>query len=241
MHPVDYSFLLFVAVAFGLLWLMTSRGRKQQRAQQEFRNNLAPGDEIMTGSGLFGTVVEVDGDVITVESTPGNRTRWIRAAIAKKIDPPVEELVDDDEDELDDADTDAAIKGSFLVSLHGSTDKRIGHGYKIVIMRKGEPLQDMINGFLNKGTVLGRPCDIFKLDANSFLFTDDNKGIIYLVRKKGTTTEIASVVTAGQPGNANEGVIASDPKPSGENDRTPSKSCLGIFLVLGGLLIKSIL
>ena len=26
-----------------------------------------------------------------------------------------------------------------------------------------------------------------KLDANSFLFTDDNTGIVYLVRKKGTT------------------------------------------------------
>ncbi|MDC7120827.1 preprotein translocase subunit YajC [Cellulomonas fimi] len=106
----DLSFLLFVAVAFGLLWLMTSRSRKQQRTAQEFRNNLAPGDEIMTGSGLFGTVVEVDGDVITVESTPGNRTRWIRAAIAKKVDPPVEdELVDEDDDETvdDEAVTDA--------------------------------------------------------------------------------------------------------------------------------------
>lgn len=99
----DLSFLLFVAVAFGLLWLMTSRSRKQQRTAQEFRNNLAPGDEIMTGSGLFGTVVEVDGDVITVESTPGNRTRWIRAAIAKKVDPPVE---DEYTDEVDDETTD---------------------------------------------------------------------------------------------------------------------------------------
>ncbi|WP_238402668.1 preprotein translocase subunit YajC [Cellulomonas sp. H30R-01] len=100
----DLSFLLFVAVAFGLLWLMTSRSRKQQRTAQEFRNNLAPGDEIMTGSGLFGTVVEVDGDVVTVESTPGNRTRWIRAAIAKKIDPPVDE--DEYTDEADDETTD---------------------------------------------------------------------------------------------------------------------------------------
>jgi preprotein translocase subunit YajC len=28
--------------------------------------------------------------VITLESTPGVRTRWLRAAIAKKIEPPVE-------------------------------------------------------------------------------------------------------------------------------------------------------
>jgi glucose/arabinose dehydrogenase len=78
-----------------------------------------------------------------------------------------------------------SIRESFLVSLHGSTDKSVGHGYKIVIMRKGQKLQDFITGFLAHGVVTGRPCDIMKLDANSFLFTDDNKGIVYLVRRKG--------------------------------------------------------
>ena len=78
----------------------------------------------------------------------------------------------------------APINGAFLVSLHGSTNKRIGHGYKIVVMRPGQKLQDFITGFLQSGVVVGRPCDIMKLDAKSFLFTDDNKGIIYLVRRK---------------------------------------------------------
>lgn len=85
-----------------------------------------------------------------------------------------------------------AIEDAFLVSLHGSTNKAIGHGYKIVVMRKGEPLHDLITGFLQGGNVMGRPCDIIKLDANSFLFTDDNQGIVYLVRKKGTTPQIAT-------------------------------------------------
>src|SRR5690349_22327919 len=88
---------------------MSSRTRKQQRAAQEFRNNLVPGDEVMTASGLLGTVVTVEDDVITLESSPGAHTRWIRAAIAKKIDPPVEEIddVEDDadlDDELEDQD-----------------------------------------------------------------------------------------------------------------------------------------
>jgi hypothetical protein len=42
----------------------------------------------------------------------------------------------------------------------------------------------LITGFLQKGTVVGRPCDIMKLDANSFLFTDDNKGNVFLVRRR---------------------------------------------------------
>lgn len=88
-------------------------------------------------------------------------------------------------DYFDDADADPLIKNAFLVSLHGSTDKNMGHGYKVVIMRKGEKLQDMITGFLQNGKVVGRPCDIMKIDASSFLLTDDFTGIVYLVRKKG--------------------------------------------------------
>ena len=87
-------------------------------------------------------------------------------------------------DYFDDADSPDAIRNAFLVSLHGSTNKRIGHGYKIVIMRKGQRLQDFITGFLQNGKVMGRPCDILKLDANSFLFTDDHSGVIYRVRRK---------------------------------------------------------
>ncbi|WP_315098178.1 preprotein translocase subunit YajC [uncultured Cellulomonas sp.] len=94
--------LIIMAIALGALWLMSSRTRKQQRAAQEFRNNLEPGDEVMTASGLLGTVVDVEDDVITLESSPGAHTRWIRAAIAKKIEPPVDEIDDADESEYED-------------------------------------------------------------------------------------------------------------------------------------------
>ena len=81
-------------------------------------------------------------------------------------------------------DSPSAVRNAFVVSLHGSTNKRIGHGYKIVVMRPGQKLQELITGFLQNGMVVGRPCDIFKLGPDSFLFTDDNKGIVYLVRRK---------------------------------------------------------
>lgn len=93
-------------------------------------------------------------------------------------------------DYFDDEDAPDAIKNAFLVALHGSTNKTIGHGYKVVIMRKGEKRQDLVTGFLQRGKVVGRPCDIIKLGASSFLLTDDHSGIVYLVRKKGTATPI---------------------------------------------------
>jgi glucose/arabinose dehydrogenase len=75
-------------------------------------------------------------------------------------------------------------QNAFLVALHGSTNKLIGRGYKIALMRNGERLQDFMTGFLQKGVVNGRPCDVLKLGPDSFLFTDDNKGIVYFVRRR---------------------------------------------------------
>jgi preprotein translocase subunit YajC len=69
-----------------LMWLMSSRTRKQQRAQLEMRNALAPGDEVITGAGLYGTVVSAEGDVIVLETGPGVQQRWARAAILRKVD-----------------------------------------------------------------------------------------------------------------------------------------------------------
>lgn len=98
---MDYSFLIILALAFGAMWLMTSRTRKQQKEAANFRANLTPGQEVMTGSGLFGTVVDVEDDVVTLETSPGVTSRWLRPAIAKLVDPPV---ATDDEDELEDED-----------------------------------------------------------------------------------------------------------------------------------------
>jgi preprotein translocase subunit YajC len=100
---VDFSFLIILAIGAVALFLMSSRQRKAQREQLSFRDNLQPGQRVMTGSGMYGTVVEVDGDEVTLESTPGQQSVWIKAAIARLVEPPVA-----DEDETDEvADDDA--------------------------------------------------------------------------------------------------------------------------------------
>jgi glucose/arabinose dehydrogenase len=132
-------------------------------------------------------------------------------------------------DYFDDPETEGAIKNSFLVALHGSTDKSIGHGYKIVILRKGEKLQDFLNGFLSGKTVNGRPCDIMRLDANSFLFTDDFSGIVYYVRKKGWTSEIDAAETEAYK----------DLVQNLENTNPSNKKfCFGFAAVLLGICVR---
>ncbi|WP_147793649.1 preprotein translocase subunit YajC [Cellulomonas sp. Y8] len=100
---MDPTFLIILVIGLGAMWLLSSRQRKAQREQLSFRDNLQPGQRVMTGSGMYGTVVEVDGDEVTLESTPGQQSVWIKAAIARLVEPPVA-----DEDEADEVDGDDA-------------------------------------------------------------------------------------------------------------------------------------
>lgn len=80
------------------------------------------------------------------------------------------------------------IQDQFLVALHGSGDKKLGRGYKLVTLDpKDYSEQDFLTGFLDNGTVLGRPVDVLRNDANSFFVTDDLNGAVYFVQSEGLT------------------------------------------------------
>ncbi|MCI2238985.1 preprotein translocase subunit YajC [Kineococcus sp. TRM81007] len=81
------SQLIFLLLMVALLVFMFSRTRKQQRAQVEMQNSVGPGAEVMTTSGTYGTVVDVDGDTVVLEIAPGVRTRWARRAVARVVTP----------------------------------------------------------------------------------------------------------------------------------------------------------
>lgn len=107
---MDPSFLIILVLGGGMLWFMSRRTRKQQQEAARFRDNLEAGQEVMTGSGLFGTVVEVEGDRVTLEIAPGSTSQWLKAAIAKVVEPPLEDEDEEPEDgeELEYEDEDGA-------------------------------------------------------------------------------------------------------------------------------------
>ena len=80
------------------------------------------------------------------------------------------------------------LSGSFLVALHGSTRKSLGRGYRVVRVagnaQGGAQPEDFITGFLQAGTVYGRPADIFAYGRDAFLLTDDRAGVVYYVYRK---------------------------------------------------------
>ncbi|MEV4051829.1 preprotein translocase subunit YajC [Amycolatopsis sp. NPDC049688] len=83
--------LLLVLVLAVPLVMSTRKQKKQQAAQQDLQNSLAPGDRVMTTSGLYGTVADTSGDTtIDIEIAPGVVTTWLRLAVREKVEPVVE-------------------------------------------------------------------------------------------------------------------------------------------------------
>jgi len=80
------------------------------------------------------------------------------------------------------------LSDSFLVALHGATNKTLSRGYSVVRVsmnsRPSARPEDFITGFLQGERVHGRPADILKVGANAFLMTDDHAGVVYYVYKK---------------------------------------------------------
>jgi preprotein translocase subunit YajC len=93
--------LLLVLVLAVPLVMSTRKQKKQQAAQQELQSSLAPGDRVMTTSGLYGTVADASGDTtIDIEIAPGVVTTWLRLAVREKVEPVVE-TEDDAADEVE--------------------------------------------------------------------------------------------------------------------------------------------
>ncbi len=93
--------LIIAALAFAMMFWMSRRSKKQRSEAMSFRDSLEIGQEVMTGSGLFGVIVAVEDERITLETEGlgGARTVWLRAAIAKLVDPPVEFETDETDSE----------------------------------------------------------------------------------------------------------------------------------------------
>jgi preprotein translocase subunit YajC len=81
----DLGSLVLLMIAVGMMVLLLTRTRSQQREAAAVQSRIVPGVEVMTGGGLFATVIEVDDDVVTLETSPGQRSRWDRRAVVRIV------------------------------------------------------------------------------------------------------------------------------------------------------------
>jgi len=93
--------LLLLGVLFWALLIRPQRNR--QREAQALLTRVGPGDEVLTSAGMFGTVVDVVDDTVSLEVSPGVRMRFAKGAITRIIPPasdaPVLDAPAYDEDE----------------------------------------------------------------------------------------------------------------------------------------------
>ena len=77
--------IVLVFVGFYFLMIRPQRRRQQQAAQKQ--NTVTPGAQVRTTAGMYGTVVEVDGDDVVLEIAPGVDVRLLKRAIMEVIAP----------------------------------------------------------------------------------------------------------------------------------------------------------
>ncbi|PSL39458.1 preprotein translocase subunit YajC [Labedella gwakjiensis] len=85
MDPLTLGMLAILAV---LIFFMFRNGQKRKRDQEALQSKVAPGAEVMTNFGLFGTILTMDEDdnKVALEVAPGTVLTVHRQTIARVID-----------------------------------------------------------------------------------------------------------------------------------------------------------
>lgn len=108
-----YLLLIFVVVLLVFSMVQNNRRRKSVASMQ---SAIEPGVRVMTTSGIYGIVQEIEADSIIVEISEGVDVRFAKAAVMKVV-PHLDET--DEADEADDFDE---------LDQHGEHEEHGGHG-----------------------------------------------------------------------------------------------------------------
>jgi preprotein translocase subunit YajC len=83
---VDPNQLVLLALLI-MVGLLLWRGSRQRRELATLQAGLTVGSRVLTTSGLHATLVGVDGETVTLETSPGHRSTWDRRAVLRVISP----------------------------------------------------------------------------------------------------------------------------------------------------------
>lgn len=103
--------LVLLVGLFALMYFMVIRPQSQRRKQmQSMQQSVTVGSEVLTIGGLYGTVVAMDDDSVTLEVAPGVTNRYARAALGKVLPASAAGTERQDEvDEIDEIDADDVV------------------------------------------------------------------------------------------------------------------------------------
>lgn len=87
------SLVVFAGLIVLMYFLMIRPQRKREKENAEMRNNIKPGDKIVTIGGIVGKVCSVKDDVVTVETGADKvRIKFVKNAISSVEKPKVDKV-----------------------------------------------------------------------------------------------------------------------------------------------------
>jgi preprotein translocase subunit YajC len=99
--------IVVLVVLMGALYaFMILPQQRRMKAHTQLVNSLAEGDLVVTNSGIFGAIAEVEDTVVWLEVAPDVELKISKSAIAERISDTDDDDDDDDDDELVDVDAD---------------------------------------------------------------------------------------------------------------------------------------
>ena len=75
--PIFMIVLMFVIMYF----FMIRPQRKQQKAIEAFRNSLSAGQQVVTSGGVYGTVKEINNNIVVLEIAPSVKIKIDKSSI----------------------------------------------------------------------------------------------------------------------------------------------------------------
>jgi len=104
---VNGGILIILVLVLGVMYVVMIRPQRQRQAEQQRTIDTADvGDDVMTTGGIYGTIVESEGDDVVVEIAKGVNVHMTRRAIAGVLPPEEDEETDLDEDDPDSGEAD---------------------------------------------------------------------------------------------------------------------------------------
>jgi preprotein translocase subunit YajC len=78
------GYLLVLLLPFLLLIFIVVSQRRRAQQVQAMQSSLSVGDDVVTTSGLYGTIVAIDDKVVTLDTGAGGTLRYDRRAIGMR-------------------------------------------------------------------------------------------------------------------------------------------------------------
>jgi preprotein translocase subunit YajC len=84
--------LIFLAFLIAIFYFVLIRPQKRRvQAHRQLVESTGVGDEVITIGGMHGSVVSIEEDEIRLEIAPGTTVRFVKSAIARRVDEEEEE------------------------------------------------------------------------------------------------------------------------------------------------------